>query len=83
MSGRQVTCDTHGRRKWLGHLVCAVCGHLYTTHDPSLSTHAPKVCACGRRLVPGRDEIGRELEFSGRICCAECWSAKLAKEATS
>ncbi len=76
MSRRLMTCDTHGRRKWLGHLVCAGCGRLYTTHDPSLSTYAPVMCACGLRLMPGRGKDRGKLEFSARICCAECWSAK-------
>lgn len=69
-------CDEHGLLPWLGHGECARCKKLYKR-----ILEAPKVCACGVRLLPfGKNLVERifdaeddEPTFSARPLCAKCF----------
>lgn len=69
---------------YLGHVTCAGCGALYTTHDPTLPSHAGAWCGCGARLWPGLRLLGRvwtHRDYSARVCCLECVLARLQSAA--
>lgn len=69
---KMLKCATHGAVPWNGEVMCNACGRKFTTQDPSASTHAPLVCPCGVRLMPG---TSRDQDFSARAICSGCFDA--------
>ncbi len=49
---RLLTCHTHGNRRWKGHVMCDGCGRVFQTQSPALPRPAPRVCPCGKQLMP-------------------------------
>jgi hypothetical protein len=49
---RLLRCATHGDRRWKGHVMCGACGRIYQTESTYLPRAAPRVCACGKQLMP-------------------------------
>ena len=70
---RSIRCGEHGSHPWECHVVCLDCGSFFTTHDPTLPTHAPPVCPCGAALMPSGP---RDTTFRARAACAECFSRR-------
>jgi len=79
---RTLKCSTHGLKEWRGEVVCSSCERVFTTHDPKLRTHAPLVCPCGSRLMPGTG-ASKTKAFSGRACCSECFALRQAGRGTT
>jgi hypothetical protein len=49
---RLLKCETHGNRRWKGHVMCDGCGRAYQTESEYLPRVAPRICACGKQLMP-------------------------------
>jgi hypothetical protein len=49
---RFLACETHGHRRWQGHLMCYACGLIFQTKDPKAARFPKETCACGVRLMP-------------------------------
>ncbi len=59
---RILTCESHGDRRWQGHVVCDGCGRVYQTKSETAPRFAPKRCSCGAALMPPESEqIGDAL----------------------
>jgi hypothetical protein len=75
-------CASHGRKPWLGDVVCASCGEIFLREDDPtgktdgiyVTVPATGMCNCGVRLFPERDANGKMLpvEFSARPACPDC-----------
>lgn len=61
-----LTCDTHGKTIWEGHVICCVCSRLYARPQ--------EMCRCGVRLQPKPDDSSEE--FSARAICAKCFKER-------
>lgn len=59
---RMLTCGTHGRRKWNGHVMCSNCGRVFQTANANKPRFAPFECKCGAQLMPDEeDRVGDAL----------------------
>jgi hypothetical protein len=52
-------CESHGNRRWEGHILCEACGRVYQTKDAAKPYFAPEVCACGAIVMQRADRSGR------------------------
>jgi len=74
--GAMLDCQGHGKRPWLGDVVCEKCGEIFLC-EPSAETAKyayPKMqdsglCTCGAQLMPTRDS---STYFSARSICRDC-----------
>lgn len=62
----KIKCRDHQWVDWEGHVVCSECNRVYQTKDDELPHFAPMVCACGVKLMPGKDN-GKEPRPSGTL----------------
>ncbi len=67
-----VNCGEHGKKRWNGEVCCEKCERVFTTHDPTLPTHAPETCPCGVRLMPDQSKP-KGGEYSARVACSDCF----------
>lgn len=86
VGGFRVKCKEHGKKPWLGDLVCGKCNTIHLIDDET-KTH-PTIdesdcCPCGAVMFPVRDENGEILKnvpFYGRIACRDCARAEHEKK---
>lgn len=75
-----LSCAEHGKKPWMGHVVCAECGAMYQTQQPGEPFYAPPMCeGCGVRLMPvSRSDdvphVGPAPDFSARAVCLDCYT---------
>lgn len=85
IGGLHVQCTGHGKKPWLGDIVCAKCDAIHLINDetkehPTIDEHG--ACSCGAMMFPVRNERGALLEdipFFGRIACRDCARAGVLK----
>lgn len=57
---RLLACETHGSRRWQGHMMCDSCGLIFQTANPKAPRYPKETCVCGVRLMP-QDPVGDAL----------------------
>jgi len=75
MTDKILKCGTHGTIPWEGHIVCAACGALYQTSDPTKPRYATEFCKCHKRLAPYRGARGGG-QFTARSVCKVCFEER-------
>ena len=68
-----IFCKTHGEQKWLGHIMCLICGRLYQTKRKEDPLFVKAQCDCGNRILPGSLGEDEEECFFGRAICPTCF----------
>lgn len=59
---RMIRCETHGIRRWKGHVICDGCGRVFQTDEDDKPRFAPRGCPCGAELMPpASEQVGDKL----------------------
>jgi hypothetical protein len=86
IGGFRVKCKEHGKKPWLGDLVCSKCNAIHLIDDETKAhptIEESGCCPCGAMMFPVRDENDQVLEdvpFYGRFVCRDCARAEYEKQ---
>lgn len=71
-------CASHGEVAWEDHVACENCDRVYQTSDTEAPQFAPRVCPCGKRLMP--DTRKPHKRFTAVPICPGCFALKVREQ---